>query len=85
MSKSSAISDGAGARIPLRGWAVMSALPQATGLTVAGCCYPTIFRPFATIGFNVWANNTPLIDVTFPVTRNRPHPGVLSRFTPVSW
>jgi hypothetical protein len=36
----------------------MSVQPQATGLTVAGCCYPTIFRPSATIGFNVWANST---------------------------
>jgi hypothetical protein len=32
--------------------------PQATGLTVVDCCYPTTFRPFATIGFNVWANST---------------------------
>jgi hypothetical protein len=57
MSKSSDISDGTGARIRLRGWAVMWVQPQVTGLTVAGCCYPTMFRPSATIGFNVWANS----------------------------
>ena len=57
-SKSSAISEGTGARIRLRGWAVMWVQPQATGLSVAGFAYPTICRPSATIGFNVWANNT---------------------------
>jgi hypothetical protein len=37
-------------------------------LTVAGCCYPSIFRPSATIGFNVWANSTRIDWRNIPIT-----------------